>query len=325
LIYALFVPLGAQWLTRIGMRRSLRISVFFDASYYVCLFMVSYSPSIFLPLSVIIVTFGRMTFWLPYHVDFAKFTDRSNRGKEVSLLWATNSLLGIVLPLVSGFLIGIYGFHIVFVMAILMFLVSGIPFLALPKTGERFEWTYFQTFKHFFSRNNRKMVMANMANGAENAVAIIIWPIFIWQLLKGNYFAVGVFSSCIVFITVILQLIVGKYLDLFNKRKMLHWGSFLYATGWFAKIFVLTAFQSFIAGAYHSITQIFKDTPFDTLNYENLADKGHYVDEYTVIKEVAVQLGKVLVLSLAVFVSLYFGLNWTFVLAAIASLLISLL
>ena len=120
-------------------------------------------------------------------------------------------------------------------------------------------------------------------------------------------------------------MIAGKYTDLFDKRKMLRWGSAIYASGWLAKVFVLTAGQIFVVGAYHSLAQIFKDTPFDTLNYEIMADHGHYVDEYTVLKEMAVMLGKTLMLVFAIFVALNFGLNWTFGLAALASLFINML
>ncbi|MCK4554794.1 hypothetical protein KAU19_07640, partial [Candidatus Parcubacteria bacterium] len=251
--------------------------------------------------------------------------DKRNRGKSVSLIWATRSFLSVVMPIAAGFLITKFGFNIVFVIAIILYLSAGIPFLALPRTKERFSWGIFETWKKYFSKENRKLVLANMANGAETSVGLIIWPIFIWQLFNGNYMEVGAISSLIIFVAIILQLAAGKYTDLFDKRKMLHWGTALYAIGWLGKIFVLTASQIFIVGAYHVFTKIFKDTPFDTLNYEMMADRGHYVDEYTVLKEIAVQFGKILMLIFAIIVALNFGLNWTFALAAIASLFINIL
>jgi len=325
LLYLVVLPIGAQFLNKFGLRRSLRVSVFFDALVYVSIFMIAKDPVLYSIISLFLLTFSRMSFWLPFHVDFAKFTDKHDRGKEVSLIWATKSFLGIIMPIISAYLITYYGFNMVFIIAILLYLSAGIPFLALPRTREKFEWKYWETIKRFFSKENRSLVWANMANGAENSVSMIIWPIFIWQLLDGDYAAVGVLSSLIVLIGVILQLIVGKYTDIFNKRKLLHWGSFFYAMGWLMKIFVLTGYQIFLAGAYHKFAQIFKNTPFDTLNYEILADQGHYVDEYTVIKELAVQLGKILILLFALIVALNFGLNWTFVLAALASLLVNFL
>ena len=325
LAYALLLPIGAQFLNKIGLRRSLQISVILDGAFYACFFLVDKNPGLFLVLSIIILTLARLLFWLPFHTDFAKFTNKADRGKEVSLMWATRSFLSVVMPIAAGFLIVYFGFNLVFLIAIILYLLAGIPFLTLPRTKERFSWGVGETFKKFFSKENRKLVLANMANGAENCVGIIIWPIFIWQLVNENYLEVGILSSLIIFVAIILQLIVGKYTDIFDKRKMLRWSSVFYAIGWLVKIFVLTAFHVFIAGAYHMFAKIFKDTPFDTLNYEIMADQGHLVDEYTVLKEIAIQTGRILMLIFAIIVALNFGLNWTFALAALASLFITLL
>ena len=323
--YLALVPLSAQFLNRFGLRRALRLSVVFDGLFYVIIYLIARDAVLYSAIAVLVITIERMLFWLPYHVDFAKFTCGGDRGKEVGVIWATKSFLGIVLPILSGFLIAFFGFKVVFLLAIFLYLAPIIPFMALPHTRERFEWSYFQTFRHFFKKSNRGLVLSNMANGAENAVALVMWPVFIWQLLGGNFIRVGALSSLIVLIGVVLQLAAGRYADMMNKRRLLHWGSIFYSFGWLAKVFVLTGWHIFWVGAYHQLAQIFKDTPFDTLNYEYLADRGHFVDEFTVLKEIAVQLGKVLILSFAVLVALKFGINWTFVLAALATLFVNLL
>ncbi len=325
LIYLFVLPLGAQLLNKVGLRRSLRISVFLVAAFYLSLFFLEKNVVVFVPLSLFLLTIYRIFFWVPYHTDFAKFTNAHDRGREVSLIWATKSVLSVVMPVIAGFLIWQYGFNIVFIMAILIYMAAYIPFLALPRTRERYSWGYFQTIKKFFAKKNRKIILANIANGAENKVGFVIWPIFMFQVFEGNYLEVGAVSSFIILISIILQMFAGKYTDLMDKRKMLHWGSVFYALGWAAKIFVLTAFQVFVVGAYHSLSKIFKNTPFDTLNYEIMADHGHYVDEYTVLKEMAMSLGGVLVMIFAIVVSLNFGLNWTFALAALASVFVNVL
>ena len=325
IVYGLVIPIGAQFLNKIGLRRSLHISIFFFVSYYICLFLIDKNIILFSILALIFLTFGRMFFWLPYHTDLAKFTNLRDRGKSVSMLWATQTFISVIMPIISGFLIVKFDYDIVFILAIIIYSCSIIPFLSLPRTKEKYSWKYWQTIKNFLAKKNRGLVLSNIANGAENAVSIIIWPIFIWQILNGDFLAVGVLSSIIVLVSVILQLTVGKYTDRFNKRKLIHWGSTLYASGWMLKVFVLSSFHIFIAGAYHGFTQILKDTPFDALNYELLADQGHYVDEYTALKEMAVQLGKVLMLIFALVVVMNFGINWTFALAALASLFINLI
>ena len=153
-----------------------------------------------------------------------------------------------------------------------------------------------------------------------------MWPIFIFGLLGGNYFLVGGISTVIVGITIVLQLSLGRSIDTkLKKGAVLKIGSVFYALGWVIKIFIVTAFHIFIIGAYHSITKIFTRTPFDTLTYEMSVDEGHYIDEFTVLKEMALHTGKVVVTILIIILSFFLSIEWIFLIAALASLLLNLL
>jgi len=183
-----------------------------------------------------------------------------------------------------------------------------------------------ETWKQFFSRKRRKIVLAYMADGAENVVGIVIWPIFIYQLLNGDYFQVGAISTFIVGVTVGAQLLLGKKMDENDSKKdALKWGSFLYSAGWVVKIFITTAFHIFMVGAYHSVAKIFLRTPFDALTYEIAANQGHFVDEFTVLHEIAINFGKALMVLLIVVISFYLAIQWTFILAAASAIVFNLL
>ncbi len=169
-------------------------------------------------------------------------------------------------------------------------------------------------------------MLAYMADGAESVIGLIIWPIFIYQLLKGSYFQVGAISTLIIGITAIFQLFLGKFIDSgVKKEKVLKWGSIFYSLGWIIKVFIATAFHIFVVGVYHNVTRIFMRTPFDTLTYEIAADGGHYVDELTVLREMAIQFGKVLMIILVIIASFYLPIQWLFILAALAAILFNLL
>jgi len=279
-----------------------------------------------IPLSLLILVFYRLLYWLPYHVNFAKFTNKKTRGRQVSVIEATRSVLGVFIPLIAGLILTYFNFDVLFVIAIILYFASGIPYLTIPRTRERFVWTFRETWKQFFSKKRRKTVLAYMADGSENIVGIVVWPIFIYQLLDGNYFKVGAISTLIIAISVIAQLFLGKYIDLkAKKEKVLKWGSLLYSFGWLVKIFISTTFQIFVVGAYHSITCIFLRTPFDALTYEISADQEHYVDEFTVLREMSIQFGRVLMVISIILISFYFAIQWVFVLAALASIVFNLL
>ena len=134
----------------------------------------------------------------------------------------------------------------------------------------------------------------------------------------------GAISTFIIGVTIIVQLSIGSYIDGKGKRKMLQLGSVLYSAGWFIKIFVVTGFHIFAAGIYHNIVKMFTQTPFDTLVYEMAADQGHYIDEFTALRELAINTGKVLMLAVALGISLFFSIEITFIFAAVSSLLLNM-
>lgn len=131
----------------------------------------------------------------------------------------------------------------------------------------------------------------------------------------------GALSSIIVGVTVLIQYMFGHYLDkIGEKHRMLKAGSLLYAFGWIVKIFVLTAFHVFVAGLYHKIAKVVTDTSYDAIFYELAADQGHYVDEFTVLSEMALQIGKIAGLGSVAVLMMFTTLNWTFVIGALASI-----
>lgn len=327
LVYGLTVAIGAQFLNRYGFRRALQTSVFLGALFYAIFYFINQENYLYLiPLTVIIIVLYRLVYWIPFHVDFAKFSDKKNRCRQVSVFEATRFAAGIFIPLIAGFIISRFGFDVLFIIVIFLYLISGIPYLSIPRTRENFAWTFKETWQEFFSEKRRKMIIAYGAYGAESIVAVTVWPIFIYQLLNGNYFKIGFIATLVIAVTVVLQLILGKYIDLKAPReKIIRWGSFFYALGWVIKIFIATAFQIFVVGAYHSICRVFLITPFDTLNYDIMADQGHYVDEFTVLREMAINFGKTLMMVAVILVSFYFAIQWVFLFAALSALVINLL
>jgi MFS family permease len=327
LLYGTFVGLGAIFLNKFGFRRALRMSTFLGALFYSIFYFIDKGNLIYLiPFSILVLTLYRLFYWVPYHVDFAKFTDRKDKAEAVSIISATRNIIGVFIPVIAGLIISHFSFNLLFVIAIILYLFSFIPYLIIPKTREKFSWTYRESWKNFFLKKNRKTIFAFMSYGAENLIGIVVWPIFIFGVLRGNYFQVGLISTLIIGITVVFQLSVGKYIDNYAKeKKVLKIGTLLVSFGWIFKIFIATAFQIFVVGAYHSLSSILTKTPFDSLRYETAADEGHYVDEQTVLYEMAIQSGKVLMAILVIIISIFFAIQWTFLLAAVTTLALNLI
>ena len=119
---------------------------------------------------------------------------------------------------------------------------------------------------------------------------------------------------------------LGKKLDkAFSRKKFLKIGSIFNSIGWLIKISIETAFQVFVIGAFHSVVRILARTPFETLSYDMLADQVHFVDEFTVLKEIAVNTGRIISYVLVAIFAVMFPLQFMFVIAAVASIFFNFL
>lgn len=323
-LYGLTVSLGAMTMARIGLKKSMIFARLMAIFFYLCLFCFNRNPIFFAILANVFLLIFRLFYWVPYHTNFAQITHRDTRGRQIAYLAIIGYLASIAAPLLAGFLLTEYSFNLLFLITMISFALAAIPLFFLSPVSARFEYSYFGTFKEWAKKRNRKLQIAYIADGAQNLVGAIIWPIFIFQLLEKQYLAVGAVSALIFIGTILCYLVSGQYADKLEKKKLIHLSSIVYAGGWLLKTFVVTAFQIFIVGTLHSFSEIFLRTPFDALTYEKAADHGSYVDEYTVLREISLNLGRVLMgIFLIILVSLV-GLKIAFPLAAIVSLLINL-
>jgi MFS family permease len=326
-IWVVTIPIGAKMMSKLGMKFSMMLSVVVGWGWYFAAreFEMS-SVWLWLGLVILSVNLYRMLYWVPYHTDFAKFSNKKTRGKQLAFLAAIASIVSIFIPMVSGFIITAYGYSVLYILAVLIFVLSIIPLFLIPNVKENYTYGYWRTYKELFRKSHRGLLLSYGADGMQSMVGVIVWPIFIWMLLNQSYQAVGIWSSLIVLVSVVAQLIMGDLADKYDKRKLMKLGTILNSIGWMIKIFVATGFQIFIASSYHSFATIVMRTPFDALMYDQAADSGHYVDEYTVLRELALTLGRLLMLGLIAFSFFVTGsLIGAFFLAALAALIINAL
>ncbi len=321
--YVVLLPPAMKITNRLGFSHTLVLGgIFYILTYSLMYLAAEQSLWIYLPFLTMAIIGLRLFHWVPYHVDFALFTSKGARGRQLSLSMATIAFMGVIGPILAGFIISEAGYDALFATAVALLVAATISYAYVPETRTKFTWTARQTWKKLFSRDNRGIMVGEFANGAETAVNLIVWPIFLYVILDGDVFEIGAVSTFVVGATIILQLLLGKYLDspLHSKEKTLRAGSALYALGWIFKIFVLSTAQVFFVGLYHNIVKIFTSTPFGTIIYDTTAEQGRYADEFTVIREMSQHSGRALSLIIIAGLSLLIPIEWTFIIAAVASI-----
>lgn len=322
LLYFVGLPLFIRYMNRYGFRRALQTSTFLGAGYYLLLYFInSQNAKFILPLMVLAIATWRIFYWVPYHVDFTKFSGKRNKGRGVGLMEATLGIIGVITPILAGFIITRFSYDVLFFLGVFLYLLSLIPFLTIPHTKEKFSWNLKKTWQQFFKKEHQKTLVSFVAIGAETSIGGIVWPIFILLLLKGDLLKVGMISTLVVGVTVVLQVSIGKIIDKkWKKKRVLKYGSLFCALGWLLKIFIGTSFQLFLIDSFHKLTNVFFKVPFDSVTYEIAADQGHYMDEFTVLKEMSIALGRVLACSAIVIGATFFSLEWLFLLGSLSAL-----
>ncbi|MFH1111791.1 MAG: MFS transporter [Patescibacteria group bacterium] len=329
-IYALYlflVPIGAHLISDIGYRRSMRVGIFFLGCWLAIFAGIAFgwfTPQ-FLWAAAIAVAFYKTLYWLPYHVELAEFTNQKNRARYVSLIDSTVLVVGIILPIVSAFIVSQFGYASLMTVSLIVLCVSLIPLHFLPDVKESFSFGYWQTFKELFASARRRELFAYIAEGVEDIAAAVIWPVFIFLILQGKYLEIGYASSLIILVTALIKMIVGEFSDEYGPKKILKWGTFLTSIAWVVRIFIQTFNQIFLVGVFHNMAEATTKTAWNALWYQRSIDKGHFIDEYTALREMALNIGRIATILLVIIFIPFVPLTVTFILAALAVLLLNLL
>ncbi len=326
-IYALtivFVPIGAQFMNWFNVKKSMIIGRISIVIFYVCLYFFDYNPILFLSLGVMFLIFYKVIYWVPYHTTFVEFTDGKHRGRQLAWIRVLGYLGKVGAPLLAGIVLSGPGFNILFLLMIFIYLISVIPLLGLTEVKEHFSFSYGETFKVLFDKKNRGQIFSFMANGGQKLVKAVIWPIFIFMLLNQEYSAVGAVTALVIIGAIILQMVMGFQSDKKSKKSLVKLGASAYSLGWILKSFVKTAFQIFVVGTIHNFAFIMLKIPFSSQVYNFLSRHETYRDEYTAVRDIALNIGRIIMALLIVIGVHFFGLRAAFYLAAFASFLLNL-
>lgn len=319
-LYIVGLPLAARLLRSIGTRALMMWATVFAGGTSLALFLFPDQPALAAALYIITAAGFRLTYWIPYHVSISYELDSAHRGSQLAFLANAQSLLLAVVPLLGGAFISVYGFNALFLIATVTMVFALIPLLFVRTSYEEFSWDYIDTFAHLFKSENRSVFFAHFANGAQSTALLIFWPLYIFALLDERFTAVGLIATLTVLGVMALRWLTGYILDHWDRNKVVRLGAFFESTGWTLKLFVQTPAEIFFIDTFHNFGNSVNTTAFDAATYEQAADNGRFVDEYTVLKEMALHMGRIAMLVTVGVLLWYTDIRAAFVLAAALTL-----
>ncbi len=315
-------PISSKFLNIIGIKHLMRLAVLPAALAIAALYFADEYPVYAVAGFIIAIALYRAAYWVPYQTDLGHFLGHKDVGIHLAIYRNILQVMNAITPLIGGLLIAIFEFKNVFVFASVVLFATFIPIHFVKQVYERYAWGFIETFKHLFAHKNRALVYAYAADGAQGIISSIVWPIFIFELLNGNYASVGFITSLTTIAILLLNVVVGKFIDRAGRDKVLKYSTIFSATGWLVKVFVDSAFQIFITDTYHRIGRAANRMTFDSSTYEQAADNGHYIDEFTTLKNMSIDIGRVLMLIIVAGLVFFVGnIRVVFIIAALATVM----
>lgn len=217
-LYLVLLPLGGKFAARWGLERSLILSLPLFMLYFLTLAAVASHLSLFWVAWIILAVF-KIFYWPAYYAQYARYGDKLNRGTEISFGFVLNFGLGVLGPLVGGFLAARFGFPVLFLTVAAVGLLSAVPLLL---TRERYHvraFAYSSPWRVIASRQNRKMIVATLG-WTEDFVQLVFWPVFAFIILKTTT-VLGLVASLSVVVMSALAFLVGEWSDRLGPRAVL--------------------------------------------------------------------------------------------------------
>lgn len=224
-----FSFLGAYTEGRLGVKHAISISTPLFIIFFITLFSLDPSKNMpmTIPLFFVAALYGlaQQIYWQPINLEFAKSSDSKDRGKEVGYLQSLPAFSSLIAPLIGAFVLSIpaLGFTGLFALVCTILVLSIIPLFLTPDLKPTIKYTWIDVF----SRCHLDFLDPFAAKGVLFATTGFIWPIHVYYVLNGNLLALGAAGSAISAGLIIFDVIIGRFCDKVDKKKIMLVGGLL--------------------------------------------------------------------------------------------------
>lgn len=316
--YFLITPLGAKFVGKYGYEKGILIASLAYAAHFVALFMMPDLPAAFW-LAAMFFSIQKTFYWPAYHADFGSFSFNNDRGSEVAGLVTLDQIIYIIGPIIGGTIIKFMGFPVLFGVVILLILLSNVPIFMTTEKVKKISIGYMEQMEFLSHPIRRTQLLAYLGFG-EEAIAMFIWPIFIFIALS-DFVEIGGLIAVATLVTSIATLFVGKLFDKGQKNRLIVVSTLLYVITWPLRIITKSAGSILVVD---SLQRFFKNTLYVPMlaDMYSRAGKNKGLLLTGVFYEQSLALGKVIALLVVMAATLFIdGFVAAFIVGGAMSLL----
>ncbi len=247
-------------------------------------------------------------FWIGFHIDAAIHSRKKDIAQEAGLISFASVLGAVIGPVIGGVILKFFGFTLLFVVALCLFVVSVLPLMFSKEVYARTDFDLSSLIK----KENLKYFLGYVVQGIRWTAAGTFWPIFIFAIL-GSYLSLGWYATIVTFIIGILGYIAGIVADKYGKSLMIRISAPFEALFWIIRVFVSSVFGVFVIGALGNISGLGIDIPLLAKTYT----KKEQIAAFVFLREISLRIGELICL---VFVLVIGSISSSFILTGVSSL-----
>jgi MFS family permease len=307
--FILFSYWGARIVARLGVKHTMLLTIPIFIIFFIGLRFIQNFPILFFILPVL-RSFKMILYNYSFHLNFIQHSDQKHRGKEVSILQATEVAASILSPFFGGMIIAYSSFGTLFTVGSIILFLAMIPLFLTKDTYEKITFEKKNLILDIFKKENLNFVYSFSGYAIESWIGMIIWPIFLFVMLF-NVESVGALTSITALATFMTFYFIGKATDKKDKRELLRIGTILYFFGWIGRIFVGGFTSMFFIDTYKNLTQRVLAVPWTAYSYDLAAKKNYF--KFIVQREIIFNISRVLILP--ILIMLFYFLDNTYAFA----------
>ncbi len=227
-------------------------------------------------------------YWQAYHYDFSRSKHKGQATKDVSNIYIILAILGAIAPFTGGWIATNFGFNYLYLIVIA---ALSVVFLPLLKKGERHEKQPINLSK-IRIRDIWRDLLSYGGAGIEATISLVIWPMFVYLIVK-TYENVGFVTSIALVLTIVTTYFVGRKVNNKNRHRFIKESSFIDSVLFALFIFVDSFVQVATLNLVQTVAASMRQAPY-TSEYYLHADENSR-SEYILYMESVIDFVKILV------------------------------
>ncbi|MBD3250626.1 MAG: MFS transporter [Candidatus Pacebacteria bacterium] len=304
---------------KLGHKLGLIIGSLAYAGHFLALYYADSFPWLVF-VAALVLGLSSVFFWQSYNTLISYNSPSSCMGKSLSLLVLWKNLVSMVMPLVGGLIIALFGFDYLFLASILFILLSIIAVAGMDIEDEKDEVSL-KEYLDWLQEKRFDQLFLSQSGRYFYDMSLTLWPLYIFVLL-GDVKKIGLIYSLALFFSTIINLFTGSFLDKKQRSRLPYFFSGgILSLLWLARGAISSAWSIVVVDSCDQLVGGFHWLYFDRALFHR--GQGREAFSYFVYRMTNRSIASVIfwLLLLGFFLFVPVGWNGLFVLGMIGALL----